>query len=115
MNKAINPNITKSEYPPTYPAIFTQDSPAILPNEINTVFQIRLPIVVSVKNGTIDIFAIPAGIETRLLTIGINLPKNTADFPLLSNHSKALWISSLFNPSILPALVPSKLIYPFLI
>ena len=86
------------------PRMFVQFSPTMLPITIKTVFQIVEPVMVYIKNFPIGISLIPAGIDIKLLTIGINLQKNTVLFPLLSNHASALSISSYFILKTLPIL-----------
>src|SRR5690606_11219272 len=79
-------------------------SPTASPTNTNTVFQIKVPRVVKVKNSQNFIFDIPAGIEMRLRTKGINRPKNTVHIPKRSNQASALCISDFFTRNQLPYL-----------
>ena len=58
-------------------SIFSHALPAIEPKKMRTKFHISVPENVIIRNLTIFIFVIPAGIEIRLLIIGINLQKKT--------------------------------------
>ena len=49
------------------------------------------------ENKDIDILFIPAGIDTKLLTMGTNLQYKTDLQPLFLNHSLAFLISSFLN------------------
>ena len=53
---------------------------------------------------------LPAGIEIKLLTIGINLQKKTVLAPLVSNHLSAISISFFLSLKILPILPETILI-----
>lgn len=102
----IKARMTPTTFEKVAKALFTRciASPAILPAQMRTVFQINDPISVSVKNFVKFIFAIPAGTEIRLRTIGINLPKKTAFPPYRLNQYAALAISSRFSRSVEPIL-----------
>ena len=54
--------------------------PNARPANTRTVFHRADPIVVNSKNGAIGMFAIPAGTEIKLRTIGIMRQKNTVRF-----------------------------------
>ena len=93
------PNIIKImlEYSLKYVRIFCQDSPAKAPSEIRTTFHKADPIIVKIKKNEKSKFDIPAGIEIKLLTIGINLQKKTEYFPFSKNQLSDFSILSVLK------------------
>ena len=64
--------------------------------------QIKLPIVVQIKNLLNGISSIPAGTEIKVLIPGIKRPQNTKETPYLSNHFLLLAKSSEEIPRYFP-------------
>ena len=62
---------------PKYRAAFCQEAPAQAPREMRMVFHSRLPQTVSHRKRGKFIFAIPAGMEIRLLTMGMKRQRKT--------------------------------------
>lgn len=80
--------------------IFSQEALATTPKITNTVFHIREPMVVNNINIPNFIFAIPAGMDIKLRTMGIHLQNKTVLLPLLLNQSQALNTSSFLKCNI---------------
>ncbi len=67
--------------------IISIDSLMVAPNVTKIVFHIDMAINVRMINNSRFIPDIPAGMDSRLPTTGMNLPNKTANFPFLKNHS----------------------------
>ena len=80
ITRAMSPKTANviNEYRSRYETTISQASPANLPRWTRMVFQIRVPKMVSGRKTASFILAMPAGIDTKLLTMGTNRHRNTA-------------------------------------
>src|SRR5699024_9702679 len=92
------------EYNSIYSTIPSQEAPTEAPKYTRTMFQIKVPNVVSRRNIPKCIFDIPAGMEIKLRIKGINRQKKTVQYPYLPNQTSAFCISFVVIRRICPHL-----------